>query len=192
MAAESNTVYNENEHLQELVSNHRQQRERAWRQLCKEFFPMVQQYVEANKGTRDDSFDVFQQTVEILYQNLTNGVFKGRSSLKTYFSGIARNVWIDQLRKQKKQDKTIEEALIERSLGDDDNADQARINTEIVGILLQKLDEECRQYLQEYYFHGRRMKELMANSTVNSIQAAKNKKYRCMNRLRELYKEGTR
>lgn len=63
------------------------------------------------------------------------------------------------------------------------------INTEIVSLLMNDLKPDCREILTQFYFINGSMAELKDIFNVNSIQAAKNKKGRCLQYLVELYKE---
>ena len=63
------------------------------------------------------------------------------------------------------------------------------INVEIVTVLMNELGEDCRRILVEYYYNNRSFSELMELFNVNSIQAAKNKKWRCLKYLEKIFKE---
>ena len=58
-----------------------------------------------------------------------------------------------------------------------------------MSLLMNELEKDCRDILTEYYFNKKTMAELKDLFNVNSIQAAKNKKWRCMNYLTKLFKE---
>lgn len=62
------------------------------------------------------------------------------------------------------------------------------INVEIVSLLMNELSDGCRKILNEYYCNNRSMAELKEIFNVNSVQAAKNKKWRCLNYLERLFK----
>jgi hypothetical protein len=50
-----------------------------------------------------------------------------------------------------------------------------------------ELNDDCRRILVEYYFNSRSMEELKVMFDVNSVQAAKNKKWRCLNYLKRIF-----
>ena len=54
---------------------------------------------------------------------------------------------------------------------------------------MNELSDDCRDVLTEFYFNKRSMAELMEMFNVNSIQAAKNKKWRCLNCLARMFRE---
>jgi hypothetical protein len=72
------------------------------------------------------------------------------------------------------------------SLHDDDT--KYLLNVELVGKLMGELKDECRDILIEYYYNNRSMAELKDIFNVNSIQAVKNKKYRCLGYLVKIFK----
>ena len=63
------------------------------------------------------------------------------------------------------------------------------INVEVVSLLMNELQEDCRSILIEYYYNNRSMAELKEIFNVNSIQVAKTKKWRCLNYLKRLFIE---
>jgi predicted DNA-binding protein YlxM (UPF0122 family) len=63
------------------------------------------------------------------------------------------------------------------------------INVEMVTVLMDELQDDCQKILIEYYFNNRSMAELMEMFNVNSVQATKNKKWRCLTYLERLFKE---
>jgi len=63
------------------------------------------------------------------------------------------------------------------------------IDVEVLTILMNELKDDCREVLTEYYYNNRTMEELKSVLNVNSIQAAKNKKWRCLTYLKRLFAE---
>ena len=55
-----------------------------------------------NSGSQDDVSDVFQDSIIVLYKQITEENLNLTTDLKGYFFGIARNVWSAQLRKNQR------------------------------------------------------------------------------------------
>jgi RNA polymerase sigma factor (sigma-70 family) len=146
---------------------------------------MVRDIVCKNRGTNDDATDIFQDGLLILHRNINNGSFRSESSIKTYIFSICRNLWLKELGKRQKLVASAAEMAIELS----QDVNNYLINVEVITLLLSELKEECKSMLTEYYFKKKSMAELMNMFNVGSIQAAKNKKLRCMGYLVRLCKE---
>ena len=70
--------------------------------LYDSYFATVKNHVINNSGSDDDVYDVFQDSVIILYNQITENTLNLNTDLKGYFFGIARNVWSAQLRNNQK------------------------------------------------------------------------------------------
>ncbi len=145
---------------------------------------MVSDMVRKHGGSEEDAVDIFQDGILIFDRNLRNGTFRGESSIKTYIFGICKNLWRREFYKRNK--KSIAETELMHESGDDV---EPLINVEVVSLLMNELQEECQRILIEFYFNNRSMAELKDMFNVNSVQAAKNKKWRCLGYLVKLFKE---
>ena len=137
-----------------------------------------------NSGSNEEAVDVLHDGLVILFCNLTEGSYRNESSVSTYLFGICRNLWHEAHRRKQKRIIAEQEAVFESKL-----ELNTLINIESVSLVMQGLGEDCRNVLKEYYFNNRSMSELKDIFNVNSVQAAKNKKWRCMNYLVKLFKE---
>ncbi len=54
------------------------------------------------KGTLEDGEELFSETARIFAQNIVDEKFRGESSLKTYFVGIAQKEWLNMYRKKER------------------------------------------------------------------------------------------
>jgi len=171
--------------LKHLQSKKAAEKELAWEYAYKMYYPMVREAVCKNNGTEEDATDIFQDGLLILHRNLYKGTFREESSIKTYIFGICRNLWLKELKKRQKHNDSITDLTV-HSQHEEINY---LINVEVVTLLMNELKEDCRRILTEYYYNNKSMAELKEMFNVNSIQAAKNKKLRCMGYLVRLCKE---
>lgn len=170
--------------IQKLISNIASVREKSWEQIYVSYYPMVKDMVLKHSGSEEDATDVFQDGLVVLRLNLINGSFRSESTISTYLFSVCKNLWLKEYNKRTKQAMLQPEFILEAR----QNVDYL-INVEIVTLLMNELQEDCRKILTEYYYHNRSMAELKEMFNVNSIQAAKNKKWRCLNYLVKLFKE---
>lgn len=145
---------------------------------------MIRDMILKQSGTENDAKDMFQDGLLILRHNLNNGTFRNESGLSTYLFSICKNLWLKEYNRRSKEAMLQPEMVIETR----QNFDYL-INVEVVTVLMNELGEDCRKILVEYYYNKRSMSELKEIFNVNSIQAAKNKKWRCLKYLEKLFKE---
>ncbi len=152
--------------------------------LYSQYFHPVKNYVLKNSGNADEADDLFQDALVIFYVKVRKGEYRKTSSLKTYLFGIARNLWLKELRRRRTAHKHLkvedesdfqEELIIQKS--------QMTIRK-----VMELINEECKQLLIDFYFEGKTMAGLTIKYGLGSEAATKNKKYRCLQKLISLVK----
>ena len=164
-------------------------REKAFEYLYRHYYEGPEAYILQNKGTQDEARDVFQDALIVLYNQILKGAFREQSSLKTYLFGICKNIWYKRLAKQKplagmESLKTAKE--------DSPEVDEILIGnerTQLVERLLNKLTVECNEILKLFYFDKLSMKKIREQLNLASEQVAKNKKMKCLKKLRSIVAE---
>ena len=64
---------------------------------------MVRHHILRNSGSDADVWDVFQDSIVVLYERINGKEFNLTTDLKGYFFGIAKNVWHYHQRKNSKE-----------------------------------------------------------------------------------------
>lgn len=176
--------------LDALLSKKTTKRDQAWEYVYKTYYPMVRELIQKNSGTDEDATDIFQDGLLVLHRNISNGSFREESSIKTYLYSICKNLWLKELERRARRAATSHDFLHDPTTMDDTTDELGYlIDIQVVELLLSELQEDCRNLLVEYYYNKRSMAELKEIFNVGSIQAAKNKKWRCMGYLVRLCKE---
>lgn len=85
-----------------IINGIRNQDDKTLNWLYDNYLPAVKKHVLNNSGSKQDASDVFQDTIIVLYNQITENTLNLRFDLKGYFFGIARNVWNEQLRRNQK------------------------------------------------------------------------------------------
>lgn len=166
--------------VEQILSDNSKIRSKALTQIYTECFPIVRQYVYKNNGDLDEAKDLFQETITIVYHNLSEHKFRGESSLNKYVIGIARNLWLLKLRK--KTPLTVE--LEGQSIVNEDAPEE--LNTHLLSHVLSHLNKGCRAILKSFYYDDESMENIAKKLNLGSAQAAKTKKLRCMKKLSSL------
>ncbi|MBT8255453.1 MAG: sigma-70 family RNA polymerase sigma factor, partial [Bacteroidia bacterium] len=178
-------VYTDKElinHLQGTLA----QRNRALEHIYRENRDKVTNYLRANNADEDQAKDVFQEAVIAMYENIKEKKFKGESAIGTYLYSIARYKWLNQIKKnsirkdhhdQLEQEEDFQSPLATIIEGE---------TKEGVLQLLAELGEACKRLLIMNFYHEASMKEIAKNGHYSSEQIVRNKKYKCLKRLKEL------
>lgn len=159
----------------------------AINQIYREAYPFCARFIKANSGTEEDAKDMFHDALMILHQKVRKDDFELRVALKTYLFSIVRKLWLKKLRNQRSQgqafdiEETAEEWLtfsdeeLKRKIEKEEKLEKAKG-------ALDRLGEECRELLLDYYFGKMKMKEIAEKLNL-SEKYVRLKKYRCMQRL---------
>lgn len=147
-------------------------------------FYKTEAFVLANSGTADEAKDIYQEAFIAVWQNIKAGRFvpQNGSSLEAYLFQIAKYKWYDYLKAAKKISvmKMEDGPFVEAAYNEEEESYIEKVQQHF-----KNLGEPCRQVLTLFYF----MKQSMSNiaATFSWTEAtAKNNKYRCLQRLRNL------
>lgn len=161
-----------------IKSNDSKLTSKAWDYIYQHYYPSVLKYVLKNNGNDVEAGDVFQDSLLILNRNIQSGSFKRESAIKTYLIGIAKNLWLKKLRDEGKKIKIS----LEGDYMEPENETYIT-NTKLLHDLISLLNEDCRKILADFYFYKKNMSEIKSIFNLSSDQAARTKKYRCLNKL---------
>ena len=126
--------------------------------------------------------DIIQEAIVITYQNLKDNKFNGQSSLETYAYGICKNLLRHEL---KNLSRHVPEPP---DIADEPQDLTPLVNARKIKALLKQISLECSELLLQYYFHAKSFKELSKMYGLGSVQAVKNKKYRCLKQVNAIVK----
>lgn len=163
-------------------------RERAMRQLYLAEAEGALQYLRKLGCDDEAAQDVFQDAVVELLIAIEEEKFQGQSSLKTYLFGIAKHLWFARLRRQgveqRYQDRLMADPTPERPVTPEGLYLRQHQQEKIDGVL-QQLGDACREVLTLWSLRYD-MKEIATRMGYANDQIARNKKSRCLQRLKQL------
>jgi RNA polymerase sigma factor (sigma-70 family) len=151
--------------------------------LYENYFAAVKNHVLRNSGSNEDVSDVFQDSIIVLYKQITEENLKLTTDLKGYFFGIARNVWSAQLRKNQRNTELIEDVADEDS---DEYADP--LMERVVSKAFQKLKPD-QQLVLSLFSDGHTYEEIAVKMNLKNEMYARRKKYLCKEALLDIVKE---
>jgi RNA polymerase sigma factor (sigma-70 family) len=152
------------------------------------YYPVVKKHIIGNSGSRQEAEDIFQDSLIVLFTKIRSGNFELSSGLHTYLFGVARLLWLEELRKKNKKISSetiaynqLAETGIEADIREDSKVKKAQAAVEQLG-------RKCKQLLELFYFKKMSMKEIAKNLGFSSEKVAKNQKYRCIEKAKEYLK----
>lgn len=158
--------------------------------LYQTYFETVKSFLLKKGAKEDEVADIFQDSLIVFIENARANKFQGKSSIKTYLIGIAKNLWFHELERNKKLSYQEETQLKNGSY----SPSPLEKNLEEEGLtammsLVNRLSEDCQWTLKAAYYENYSMAQIKEYFNLGSEQAAKNKKYRCLQHLIKLFKQ---
>lgn len=167
----------------DIIDGIRRQDSKILSYLYDSYYEVIRDHLKKNSGSDDDIYDVLQETVVILYKQVTGDGFRLTSDLKGYFFGIARNVWNTQLRYKARH------TSLEGDIADGDGQEEITNAAleRIVSRSFALLKEDCQMVLN-LYSEGYSYEEIARKMGLKNESYARRKKYLCKEALMEIIK----
>jgi RNA polymerase sigma factor (sigma-70 family) len=162
------------------------------RQLYDFYFEGIVALVCSHGGNRADGADIFQEAVLILIEKVRTARLRGESNIKTFLHAIAYKLWLFEQRTRGRRKKR--EALFSNSevqeMAKEIGFISKRSRTDLLAILGQ-IGDTCKKILTGFYYEEKSMKELLVLFNYENEQVLRNKKSKCMKKLKELIARDT-
>ncbi|WP_185154240.1 RNA polymerase sigma factor [Fulvivirga sp. M361] len=159
--------------------------------LYKSEFKKIASMVRSRGGDEEDAKDVFQDTVLVFYRQLKLGRYNESYEVGAFIFTIARNLWINKL---KKDGRLTDLEEVAGKLTDEEDVLEQVLTSERekkVNLLFAQLGETCRKLLVLAYYQNLSMTEIALKMGFKSEDVAKSKKYKCKKSLIEKVKMQT-
>lgn len=165
------------------------------RQLYRLHYPQIERMIVNNSGSKDQAKDIFQETVLVLYDKVTQQGFVLESKLKTFLYAVSRRLWLKQLNKKDINHFSIEQDGYDTA-SDYEEDIQSHLEQEKqftkMDEALQLLGEPCQSILKDFYIKNKSMQEICEKFGYTNTDNAKTQKYKCLQRLKKLFFNKTR
>lgn len=155
--------------------------------LYKESYPKIRSYITRNDGSEEDAKDIFQETVIILMRAVLKNKIEYGKELQPYIYVVARNLWVDKKRKEKRiakldeQRETEDEYMTEIT----EHIELREREADLEG-LLKKLGEKCFQILKEVIDGNTDYSDIAELIGVSNSNVVKVYKNRCKQKMIQL------
>lgn len=158
----------------------------AYKALMNGHTEALKNYVLKNGGSTDDSIEIEQRALIILYENIRARKFiiKDGVKISTYLFSIGQNQWLSELNRRQ---KNLSDIGLDLYTTDTDSEFEISSN-ELEKILIEELNNlgsDCYKLLKlKYYdlYNDKEVSQIMNNISVDNIRK---RRYKCILKLKE-------
>ncbi len=156
--------------------------------MYKNNYPKVAAFITSNNGNESQAKDIFQEAMISMWRAVKQDKFSASSptAIQGYLYTIAKNKWLDYLRSSGYKKEIKSEVLMTNSANYDEVIEEDPVYEQKLDkakMAFEKLGTECKNLLLQFYFEKRSLREISNILKLNEA-SVRNKKYRCMQRLR--------
>lgn len=152
----------------------------------------IEALVLKNSGTKEHAKDIYQEAFLSVWNNIKNDTFvpQNETALQGYLYQIAKNKWFDVLRSSqfKKTNLMNPTMTFEDKIDDEENEEEQEIYKQKLKQAMEAfkvLGSPCKELLTTFYFKKKSLRDIAEKLNIEET-TARNKKYRCMEKLREM------
>jgi RNA polymerase sigma factor (sigma-70 family) len=150
----------------------------------------IRKYILNNNGSREDASDIFQDAVVILFNQVKKGKYDERYEVDGFLYSVARNLWIDRMRREK---KIVTKDFIHET-DPSDFSDHlkdliVKEKSAALRVVFERLDDKCKKILLYVIYEKLNMKEISEKMGYSNENVAKSNHYRCKQYLSKMVKE---
>lgn len=167
----------------DIIDGIRRQDNKILTYLYDAYFEMIRDYISKNSGSEDDVHEVLQETVVIVYKQVTEENLRLTTDLKGYFFGVARNVWNAHMRYRSHLVSLESDPADQAAAEDINNA----LLEKIVARSFALLGADCQMVLT-LFGEGLSYEEIARRAGFKNESYARRKKYLCKEALMEIIK----
>lgn len=173
----------------EIIGLIRKREHSASVQKLYDHFPKIKSLIRLKGGSNDDARDVFQESLVIFCKKAADPAFELTSSIGTYLYSICWHLWKDALEKRKRNVPAEWEEVDHATSADAQEYLAKEEKFAHIDAVLTTIGDKCRQIFQLYYFQKQSMVAIAQQMGFGSEQTAKNQKFKCLERAKELAKQ---
>lgn len=172
-----------------LFEGIRERDDKCFKYIYQYSYSYLHSFIIRNGGSSEDVKDIMQDGLVILYENISQGIFEGRSGILTYFNSICRNTWLNYLKRRKSKNISLDayahsfDSIYEQN----DHEDQYETWNYVETLILSASDR-CKEILIAFYYDNLSMADIAGKLGYTNAENAKSQKAKCMDKLRNAVK----
>jgi RNA polymerase sigma factor (sigma-70 family) len=155
--------------------------------LYQNYYTGVASMIYNKGGNSEDVADIFQETVLTLVDKVKSNQFRGDSSIKTFMTAVARNLWLHELRTRgRRNQREVNYVSLNTTEVDTVERPFSKGNTDTMKTIFESVGAVCTQILIGYYYDNLSMRQLLEKFNYENEQVLRNRKSKCMKKLKAL------
>lgn len=154
-------------------------------------FPAVKKFVFQNKGRQEDAEDIFQKALLQLAVRYKREAFDIKISFEAYLFTVCKNLWRRELNKLKYKVTNNEVIELENEERDAAFALLEQKRWELFTESLALISDNCKKVLK-LFFAKISYTKIVTEMQYNSETVARQRVFKCKNKLKELVKKDKR
>lgn len=182
------THYPDHKLRQMLKANQRLLVNKALRQIMHQYQDDFIKFLQRKSTSLEDAEEIFNESLLVLVHNARKGLLdKSDASIKPYLIQICKNkAWTKWKKKMDFVD--FDSSEVQNTFSDLDTLEHLfkEEKRKYIEELLDKLGKTCKELLIRIYWDGQKMSDIAQYLGFASGASLRNKKLKCMNKLRDL------
>lgn len=170
-----------------LKAIHENRNQQVLNELYVKVLPKVRGYVLGNSGNNEDAQDIFQDAVISFFHAVKTGKFDESKDIDAFIYVVAKNAWINKVRKDK--NLVIKEEIPESKNMNGLNQLDILITKEreqTFKKVFYQLSEQCIELMKLSIYEDLPPRKIMTLLGLSSIDVTRTNIYRCRKKLTEL------
>ncbi|MEM6725853.1 MAG: sigma-70 family RNA polymerase sigma factor [Bacteroidota bacterium] len=161
--------------------------EQAMKKLYQLNYKKVERFVLQNSGNISAAKDIYQEAFIAMWRNVKLDKFQAQQAdaINGYLFRIAKNKWLDHLKSAHNRRMVSVDQYDNEQAEDEPEDDGLNQRLDHMHTAFEQLGNECKVLLKYFYYAKKSMKEIADLLSLDPA-SARNKKYRCMQRLRQI------
>lgn len=155
-------------------------------------YQKIETLVLSNSGTKEDAKDIYQEAFIVVWNHIKNNAFipLNETAIQGYLYTISKNKWMDIVKSSRFKKTTSafdEKSIIYKNEESIDSNQEDFSNEKLKATLdaFKNMGQPCKQLLTDFYFEKKSLKKISIELNIEET-TVRNKKYRCMEKLRAL------
>ncbi|RMG62230.1 MAG: sigma-70 family RNA polymerase sigma factor [Bacteroidetes bacterium] len=160
--------------------------DKALRYIHQTHGPGISAWIRKNKGQSADIEDILQEGLFILYQKCREPDFQLTGTMGSFLGGICRRRWLKRL--VRNREVPVGEFYDSQQMKGEDDSHYLEENERdsLLIRLIGQLGSDCQSIILLTYYERLKTREIIQMMNISNEQVARNKRNKCMKRLRAL------
>lgn len=151
-------------------------------------YPPICKFIKNHGGSDDDARDTFQEALIIFCRRVEQPNFQLTAKISTYLFSVCKFLWKDKLQKENRYIHSYDFNQVAEESNIIEEYQQEQKYRFLDNVLL-AINGKCKEILEAYYFHKWTMLVIAERLGYSSEASAKNQKYKCLEKARNLAKQ---